>query len=62
MTQRGRNGGRRPPNRGGQGVCVDDRASPNINSPTSSIHPTTMESRRPICEGPSLPIVAKEHA
>jgi len=60
MTQRGRSGGRRPPNRGGRGVRVADRASPNTNSPTLSIHPTTMESRRPICERPSLPKVEEE--
>jgi len=33
-----------------------------INSPISPIHPTTMEFRRPIYEGPSLPIVEEEHA
>ena len=57
MTQRGRSGGRRSPNRGGRGVRVADRASPNTNSLISFVHPTTMESRCPICEGPSLPIV-----
>jgi len=62
MTQRGRSGGRRSPNRGGRGVRVDDRASPNTNSPTSFVHLTIMESRRPICEGLSLPVVEEEHA
>jgi len=60
MTLRWR-GGRTPPNCGGQGVHVGERASPNTNSPISSTHPTTMESTRPTYEGPPLPIVHENH-
>jgi len=55
MTPRGRGGGRRPPNHGGQGVRVDDISLPNTNIRPSFVLPTTMESTDPIYEGPSLP-------
>ena len=51
MTPRGRGGGRRPPNRGGRGVRVDDISLPNTNIPPSFVLPTTMESTHPIYEG-----------
>ena len=44
MTPRGKGGGRRPPNRGGRGVRVDDISLPNTNIPPSFVLPTTMES------------------
>ena len=55
-------GGRIPPNRGGLAVHVGERASPNTDSPISSTDPTTMESTRPICEGPPVPTVQERHA
>jgi len=50
MTPRGRGGGclppncgcHLPPNRGGYGVHIGERASLNTNSPISSIYPTTI--------------------
>jgi len=40
--------GRRPPNRGGRGIRVDDISLPNTNIPPSFVLPTTMESTHPI--------------
>jgi len=40
MTPKGRGSGGRPPNRGDQGVRVDDESSPNTNIPPSSVLPT----------------------
>jgi len=54
MTPRGRGGGGRPPNRGGQGVRVVDISLPNTNIPPSFVFPTTMESTCHIYEGPLL--------
>jgi len=42
MTPRGRGGGRRPPNRGGRGVCVDGISLPNTNIPSLFVLLTTM--------------------
>jgi len=61
MTSRGRGGGHLPPNRGGRGVHVGERVSPNTNCLISSIHPTTIESTCHILQEPSLPIVQEQH-
>jgi len=60
MTPRGRGGGRRPPNRGGRGVRVDDISLPNTNIRPSFVLPTTMESTHPIHEGPPLPTLHEQ--
>jgi len=60
MTLRARGGGRKPPNRDGQGVRFDDKSSPNTNSPPSSVLPITMKSTHPIYERPSLPILHEQ--
>jgi len=52
MTPRDGGSGRKPPNRGGRGFCVEDKSLPNTNIPPLFVLPTTMKSTHPIYEGP----------